>query len=156
MLKMKTRVRMMTHFSRQFEFARGSLEEQLLKSSKSPYSQFISPDISKLSNNPRELTNPLHYSKWEITMNITTAVNSFAPKHVLVFCTCTIALLTFLRQSKPNNSGYNAMYESYLQSLVLQSNRSQQGWKCKTVPFQKGGAQTKLWYVKMLNSGWCT
>ena len=39
------------------------------------------------------------------------------------------------------------MYESYLQSLVLQSNRSQQGWKCKTAPFQKGGAQTKLWYM---------
>ena len=36
------------------------------------------------------------------------------------------------------------MYESYLQSLVLQSNGSQQGWKCKTAPFQKGGAQTKL------------
>ena len=29
------------------------------------------------------------------------------------------------------------MYESYLQSLVLQSNRSQQGWKCKTAPFKK-------------------
>ena len=79
----------MTYFSRQFEFARGSLEEQLLKSSKSPYSQFIAPDISKLSNNPWELTNPLHYSKWEITMNITTAVKSFAPKRVLAFCTCT-------------------------------------------------------------------
>ena len=85
----------MTFFSRQFEFARGSLEEQLLKSSKSPYSQFISPDISKLSNNPRELTNPLHYSKWEITMNITTAAFSLTQN---MFWPFALALLTFLRQ----------------------------------------------------------
>ena len=35
------------------------------------------------------------------------------------------------------------MYESYLQSLVLQSNGSQQGWKCKTAPFRKRKSTNK-------------
>ena len=76
-------------------------------------------------------------------MNITTAVYSFAPKHVLAFCTCTFNIFKAV-EAKQLWLQCNAMYESYLQSLVLQSNRSQQGWKCKTAPFQKGGAQTKL------------
>ena len=151
MLKMIARVRMMTYFSRQFEFARGSLEEQLLKSSKSPYSQFISPDISKLSNNPRELTNPLQHSKWEITINITTAVYSFAPKRVLAFCTCTFNIFKAV-EAKQLWLQCNVWKLSPVTSAPIK----QVTTSVKLRHLKKRKSTNKTLGLKMFNSGWCT